>query len=40
MEQDHKKITPTEWIQIIFWWMFSIAMIVVVFFKIKYLLFK
>ena len=40
MEHDDKKITPTEWIQIIFWWMFSIAMLLVVFFKIKYLLFK
>jgi hypothetical protein len=40
MEQEDKKITLTEWIQIIFWWLFSIAMILVVFFKIKYLLFK
>lgn len=40
MENDDKKLTPAEWIQIIFWWLFSIAMALMVFFKIKYLFFK
>lgn len=40
MDEENKKITPVEWVQIAFWWLFSIAMMLVVFFKIKYLLFR
>ncbi len=40
MENENNKLTPAEWVQIAFWWLFSIAMVLVVFFKIKYVLFK
>ncbi len=40
MENEDNKPTLAEWIQIIFWWLFSISMALTVFFKIKYLLFK
>lgn len=40
MENGNNRITPAEWVQIVFWWLFSVAMVLVVYFKIKYLLFR
>ncbi len=40
MDKEDKKLTPTEWAQVIFWWLFSIAMITIVCFKVLFLLHK